>query len=308
MTKLKPDSITAMDLKDFVASDSDFAFEMKVLAQLRSLEFDCEHSGTYRDPVSDKIRQFDIRATKKQNMCTLGLAVECKNLHSSYPLLLSAVPRTAAESFHDLVVFHTGIVPPAVVQTWAGDQSAYRQGESVGKKTDQVGRSDSGAFVSDDSATFDKLNQAVNSCKDLVQDFVFNPHLPNVRAIAPVLVIPTGLLWQVDYADDGRILTPPRNVDRTTLFLNNSWSVGRPPYNPLSYRLSHIELVTLDRGVASEGVEHIVIYIGPLPQPQVKFKDLEGWWSRGSSAIRSISLIELSTSGQRTRPQWRGSW
>lgn len=246
MAKLKPDAITALDLKDFVASDSDFAFEMNVLAELRSLEFDCEHSGTYRDPVSDKIRQFDIRATKRQGMWTLGLAVECKNLRSNNPLLLSAVPRTAAESFHDLIVFHPGIVPPAVVQTWEGDRSAYRRGESVGKKTDQVGRNDSGAFVSDDSATFEKLNQAVNSCKDLVQDFVLSPRPPHVRAVAPVLVIPTGLLWQVDYADDGKILTPPRNVDRTTLFLNSSWTVGRHPYDPFSYRLSHIELVTLD--------------------------------------------------------------
>jgi hypothetical protein len=254
MAKLKPDPITARDLEHFVTSDSDFAFEMKVLAQLRSLAFDCEHSGTYRDPVTDKIRQFDIRATKKQNMCTLGLAVECKKLHFNYPLLLSAVPRTAAESFHDLLVFHMGVVPPAVVQPLEGDQSAYRQGDLVGKKTDQVGLSDSGTFVHDDSATFDKLNQAVNSCKDLVQNFVFNAHLPQFRAIAPVLVIPTGLLWQVDYADDGKILTPPRNVvDRTTLFLNHSWTVGRHPYNPCSYRLSHIELVTL--GALPEAVK-----------------------------------------------------
>jgi len=216
-----------------------------VLAQLRNLEFDCEHSGTYRDPVSDKIRQFDIRATKKQNICAIGLAVECKNLRSNNPLLLSAVPRTAAESFHDLLVFHKGIVPPAVVQILAGDQSSYKQRESVGKKTDQVGLSDSGAFVSDDSLTFDKLNQAVNSCRDLVQDFVFNSQLPEVRAIVPVLVIPSGRLWQVDYAEDGKILTPPRNVDKATLFLNNKWTVNRHPYNPFSYRLSHIELVTL---------------------------------------------------------------
>ena len=245
MAKLKSDPITARDLEDFVATDSDFAFEMNVLAQLRSLEFDCEHSGTYRDPVSDKIRQFDIRATKEQNMCILGLAVECKNLHFNHPLLLSAVPRTAAESFHDLLVFHKGVVPAAVIQTMEGDPSAYRQGESVGKKTDQVGISDQGASVADDNLTFDKLNQAVNSCKDLVQNFVFNSRPPQVRAIVPVLVVPTGLLWQVEYAADGKILTPPRNVDRTTLFLNTSWTVDRPPYNPISYRLSHIELVTL---------------------------------------------------------------
>jgi hypothetical protein len=85
----------------------------------------------------------------------------------------------------------------------------------------------------------------VNSCQGLVQNFVFNPDVPLIRAIAPVLVIPTGLLWQVDYTNDGKILTPPRNVDRTTLFLNGSWTIDRRPHIPFTYRMSHIELVTL---------------------------------------------------------------
>jgi hypothetical protein len=247
MAKLKQDSITAKQLEDFVANDSDFAFEMKVLAQLRGLEFDCEHSGTYRDPVTDKIRQFDIRASKKQNMCNLALAVECKNLRLNNPLLLSAVPRTAVESLHDILVFRVGhVVNAANVETRRGKDSAYQQGEMVGKKTDQVGFTDSGTLVSDDSTTFEKLNQAVNSCMDLVTRFVFNSAAPHIRVIIPVLVVPTGLLWQVDYADDGKILAQPRKIDRTTLFYNHSWTVDRGPHGPLSYRLSHVEFVTLD--------------------------------------------------------------
>jgi hypothetical protein len=246
MAKLKPDPITAKQLEDFVANDSDFAFEMKVLTELRNLEFDCEHSGTYRDPVSEKTRQFDIRASKKQNMCTLALAVECKNLRLNNPLLLSAVPRIAAESFHDLLVFRVGYtISSSSVHTLKGNDSAYTQGDMVGKKTDQVGLNDLGALVSDDNSTFEKLNQAVNSCKDLVERFTFNSAPPHTRAIAPVLVVPSGLLWQVDYADNGKILKPPHNVDKTTLFLNHTWSVDRGPHGPLHYRLSHIELVTL---------------------------------------------------------------
>lgn len=246
MAKLKLDAITAKQLEDFVANDSDFAFEMKVLAQLRGLEFDCQHSGTYQDPVSDKIRQFDIRAEKKKARYMLALAVECKNLRPNYPLLLSAVPRTATESFHDVIIFQEHqIVPSSRVDTITRDRSAYRQGEMVGKKTDQVGLDISHAFVSDDSATFEKLNQAVNSCKDLVRDLVFRSALPYIRAILPVLVVPSGLLWQVDYADDGTILKSPRQVDSATLFLNHSWTVDRGHDGPLSYHLSHIEFVTL---------------------------------------------------------------
>jgi hypothetical protein len=54
--------ITQSDLQEFVENDSDFAFEMRVLVQLRALGFQCEHSGTYKDPITDKIRQFDIHA------------------------------------------------------------------------------------------------------------------------------------------------------------------------------------------------------------------------------------------------------
>jgi hypothetical protein len=74
MAKLKKDEMTAEDLAEFVRTNSDFAFEMRVLAQLRTDGFDCSHSGTYRDPVTDKIRQFDIRATMRRGDSALGLA------------------------------------------------------------------------------------------------------------------------------------------------------------------------------------------------------------------------------------------
>ena len=108
--QLKDDPITEKDLADFVANDSDFAFEMRVLAELRSLKFDCRHSGTYQDPITDKIRQFDIRAVIDQSPSTLALAVECKNLRPNFPLLLNAVPRTAPEAFHDLLVYRVRLM------------------------------------------------------------------------------------------------------------------------------------------------------------------------------------------------------
>ena len=246
MAKIQGDPITEVDLREFVAKDSDFAFEMQVLAQLQRLEFDCSHSGTYQDPVSDKIRQFDIRAQKNKGSCTLALAVECKNLRPNHPLLLSAVPRTDTEAFHDLLIYEASkVISYPKVTPVVGNQSAYKPGEMVGKKTDQVGRDSEGSLVSDDSTTFDRFNQAVNSCKDLVHKFAFNSSLPLNRAIVPVLVVPEGLLYQVDYAADGRTQVLPRRVTRATLFLNHTWSVERN-WGPINYRLSHIELVTLD--------------------------------------------------------------
>lgn len=62
----------------------------------------------------------------------------------------------------------------------------------------------------------------------------------------PVLVVPSGLLWQVDYLADGSLQTQPRQVSRATLFVSHGWSVDRPDYGQVTYRLSHIEFVTLD--------------------------------------------------------------
>jgi hypothetical protein len=247
MAKLKDDPTTAKDLEEFVSSNSDFAFEMRVLAQLRALGFQCSHSGTYRDPVTDKIRQFDIRAVRHEGNSTLALAVECKNLRPNNPLLLSAVPRTEPESFHDLVVCdpHAPFMSQSV-RCVAGNESAYRPREMVGKRTDQVGRDTSEALVSSDEATFEKLNQAVNSCRDLVHKYALKRSPPLVRAIVPLRAVPPGLLWQLDYSADGKLETNPRQVERASLFLSHTWSVdlGAPP--KFSYRLSHIDLVTLD--------------------------------------------------------------
>src|SRR5579864_2142597 len=104
MAKLKPDPITANDLADFATTNSDFGFEMQVLSRLRAEGFTCSHVGTYRDPVTDKMRQFDIRGSVDCGDSTLALAVECKNLRPNNPLLLSAVPRISAEAFHELLV------------------------------------------------------------------------------------------------------------------------------------------------------------------------------------------------------------
>lgn len=247
VARLKDNPVTAQDLAEFVASNSDFAFEMRVVAQLRALGFECSHSGTYRDPVTDKIRQFDIRAVMDRGDATLALAVECKNLRRNNPLLLSAVPRTTSEAFHDLLVYQPRVVCEAhSVEPVTGSESAYRPGEMVGKKTDQVRRDASNALISNDEATFEKLNQAVNSCRDLVREYAVKASRSRVRAIVPLIVAPEGLLWQVDYATGGQLEKAPRPVTRAVLFLNHPWPVDLGLGRTISYRLSHIEFITLD--------------------------------------------------------------
>lgn len=245
MAKLKSDPIAAADLAAFVANDSDFDLEMRVLAQLRANGFNCTHSGTYRDPVTDKIRQYDIRAQMSNAEATVALAVECKNLRANNPLLISSVPRTLDEAFHSVLFRKTGSVAYTTAEL-VSRSKAYKVGEHVGKKTDQVGRDVNGELLSNDEATFEKLNQAINSCDRLVKELAAKPEPPLRRVILPVLVLPNGRLWQVDYDSDGKIMAQPRQVSEATLFIDHSWSTTGAYNDLITYRISHIEIITFD--------------------------------------------------------------
>ncbi len=99
----------------------------------------------------------------------------------------------------------------------------------VGKRTDQVGRTESNAeLVSDDAMTFDKISQAINSSEDLVVECLASGALPSLRAVVPILVVPSDVLWQVDYDQNGNITTPARRVAEATLFIDHSWGTPSP--------------------------------------------------------------------------------
>jgi len=104
--------ISESDVREYLDTTADFSFEMKVLEQLRGLGFQCQHGGTYRDSVSSKPRQLDIRADRDVMLdesfqaahYRLRLAVECKNLRDTPPLLVHAVSRTDEEAYNELVI------------------------------------------------------------------------------------------------------------------------------------------------------------------------------------------------------------
>jgi hypothetical protein len=54
MAKYKLDPITAADIGEYAADQSDFAFECDVVRLLADLHVPKEHSGTYEDPVTGK--------------------------------------------------------------------------------------------------------------------------------------------------------------------------------------------------------------------------------------------------------------
>jgi hypothetical protein len=250
MRKIKSDPITAADLKEFVINDSDFKFEMSTLSELSKLAFECSYSATYLDPIKEKLRQFDLRAIRRTGEHLLALAVECKNLKPNNPLLISAVPRTANESYYDIIK-HTTTVSHYVEAEHRLKQNVYRPGQMVGKKTDQVMRRESrettigSDLISDDNETFDKISQAINSSHDLIAAEANNTTPPPVRVIVPVLVVPDNLLWQVEYDSEGNLTKLPHSVQNTSLFIDHAWTVKSLYNSQIQYRISHLEILTL---------------------------------------------------------------
>lgn len=100
MAKLKNNQISLTDLLEYLNSYSDFSFELAVLKMLRENEVECEHGGHYQDPVTNKSREFDIRAIKTIEHFRVRMAIECKNIRENFPILISCIPRHTQESYH----------------------------------------------------------------------------------------------------------------------------------------------------------------------------------------------------------------
>ena len=246
MAQLRQNPITNANIDDFIQESDDFAFEMRVLQELNLLsQCDTEHGGTYQDPVTDKPRQFDIRAHIHLNSgINIRMAVECKNLRDNFPLVISIVPRTKREAKHSILYVNEG----NQVFVLDGGFYYYPEGESVGKSCTQVGIDKSGNFVGGDAGIYDKWAQAIHSCYDLILKACKsnNSQYKEVYSlILPVLVVPDGTLWQVEYDPSGGLETGAAKVDHVSHYIDKPCYVerlGSAP--PVRFNLSHIEIVT----------------------------------------------------------------
>jgi len=152
--QLKAAAITSAELIEFLDTSSNFAFELRCLERLSELGFQCQHGGSYTDRVTNKARQFDIRAQRENDGLRILCAVECKHLSRSYPLLIMCVPRTADESFHEVVFsYHPDMMdkrqrtPFDLPKFYRKNCHAIRHpasdygiGHPVGKSSAQVGK------------------------------------------------------------------------------------------------------------------------------------------------------------------------
>lgn len=217
LKRLRP-NITQSDLARYLATQDDFALELFAASEARRAGFDVTHGGTYEDPVTGKHRQFDVRAVYVRDSREVALAIECKALRANFPLLVSRIPRSDAESKHDIIHTHRTYTPipdyvPGGQITVSPSPVLYPAEAPVGKSMTQIGLNSEGEFVSSDSETYDKWAQALTSLSDLVAGG-WRGHERSLRrdyvcVALPVLVISDTTLWTVDYDAAGVITGGP---------------------------------------------------------------------------------------------------
>jgi hypothetical protein len=87
------------------------------------------------------------------------------------------------------------------------------------------------------------LRCAVGRCS---RPLSFLPILPFIRVVVPVLVVPTGALFQIDFNAAGDIHKHAHSVEEATLFIDHAWSTDKGIEGRLYYAMSHLHIVTFD--------------------------------------------------------------
>lgn len=225
---LLPDPLTAEDLNRYLGTTSDFALEVEIYRQSVLAGLNSEHGGTYQDQNSKKDRQFDVRATAVlQQQRILKLAVECKNLQPSHPLLVHRLKRSMNEAYHEVLVTYRGDTAShrSTVRCVSGHTPFFR-GSHVGKALNHVGKIGANDFVDADSAIYDKWTQAIASSADWLTSSTYDFKLTDGKSastvILPILLVSDQTLWVVDYDDDGSQLGMPSKCDEVDFYIGKN--------------------------------------------------------------------------------------
>jgi hypothetical protein len=246
-SKLKTQAITQFDIEEYLNDYADFSFELRVLKALTDLKLQCQHGGTYDDPITGKSREFDIRALLQYDeFMRIHLSVECKNLQPNFPLVVHCLGRKANESYNELI--HTFVPSDSFAVHREGAESIrlisktlYSKDAYVAKSADQVGRRNDGSITATDGGVFEKISQAINSSRDLISEayLLEVSQEDRLTLVCPVLIVPDLTLWQIKYSDDGARIGSPEPANHVSYFIGKEWSVGL-----MSYSISHLEILT----------------------------------------------------------------
>lgn len=260
-------SYTAEEILNAIKEKSDFTFELSVIKTLNKLGYSSTHSGTYTDPVSKKIRQFDIRSEKHISRLKLAdvtidvfvrLAVECKCFRNERPIIIHRTKRLFEESLHDVIYFPDENAqrslaiagkfnPDGWILRFEGRSTElFSQGDFVGRSINQVSSPKPGVLDLSDGEVFEKMTQAISSVDDIVKDISKMKRFINSQIFGafPILVVPDGRLWKVDYSGDGEIADNPKQTDFVDFYIGRESS---PSFENIhkKFNISHMYISTL---------------------------------------------------------------
>jgi hypothetical protein len=256
--------INAGEIKKLVLDEDDFGHEMrvgKILADLANVQTSGEaiyiespsHGGTYTDSIMGKLRQFDYRCRlicanpPFQNKCVI-LAIECKNLHNTSPLVICGRARTKTESYYALIESSFNDLTGANSTFTRGiqHQQLYEEGKFVGKSLLRVKTKRDGTLETVPSADiYERWSQALSSSVELSESacwFANSGCKRVVSLVLPLVVLPDQSLWAVTYDSAGSIPGDPQPAEECQYFVEKRFTVnnGRHPFV-----LTHIHFVTL---------------------------------------------------------------
>lgn len=255
--------MTPADVKTVIEAEDDFGHEMRVGYEFQKAVAgipnqwsanitELKHGETYIDPITNKDRQFDFRCQIRlskphlSNRCWVLLAVECKNLHKSSPLVVCGRDRTSEEAYHTFVE-STGdknvTFPPEAYKVKGS--RFYPADSFVGKSLVRL-KNERGQFRTDTQAdVYDRWSQAVTSAKEMARKagvFANEHERQRHRSfILPIVVVPNGLLWKATYDSTGEIKGEPTLVEECQFFIAARSDLG----GNLPFVLTHIHFVTI---------------------------------------------------------------
>ena len=256
----KPTNIQASDIRTVVTKEDDFGHEMRVGHLIRGLQgIQTQHGGTYRDPVTQKPRQFDYRCSLTKGSTCLTLAIECKNLSQSVPIVMCGTKRPETEAFHDLIEARNGFFKrrsatisglSSVTRRASREHSFYPPNKFVAKSIIRIQADKNPMARTQDADIYDKWAQAISSAVGLAEvacTFPKGATPPKLLvAILPIVVVPDGLMWIVSYDDQGSITADPVQSDTCELFVGKEIELGEIK-TPLFHRFtfSHVHFFSL---------------------------------------------------------------
>lgn len=256
-------------IKALAQRNDSFGFEMRIGRLIANCcDMQPRHGAMYTDPRTGVVRQFDYQITLQQNQRKfVHVAIECKNLFKSAPAVLCGHLRTRTESFHDIALIgsRTHVEENSVQAVSVGGiarvsyaSELFPTGSFVGKSVfcpqppaaEKRGAEAPlfGYSLGRDSEMHDRWNQAVSSAFDMVghawqmarQSNETRCHLP-----LPIVVVPNGALWALEYDANGSIASEPLQVDRAELF--------RCEAHPFDSKLSKLTVTISHVLFATEG-------------------------------------------------------